>query len=318
MVERQVRLQAQCTRRRGGVPYHVRVTTKSNPRADEVRLDLTEDELQSRFLLPYRQGQPFVIGGRTLTPDDIERIRITYTEESSTQLLPIITAERAGSDAIDLLGDDWHIADRGEDVTDKLITEPPATYAKQTAPLIPGVEKSRVVFVVHGRNSAARNAMFTFLRALNLEPLEWIEAVAATGKTMPYVGEILTAAFGAAQAVVVLMTPDDLASLKEEFTEPGDPPHEIESTGQARPNVIFEAGMAVGRDEDRTILVELGNLRPFSDVGGRHTIRISNRTERRQELARRLQAAGCPVKLTGVDWHSAGDFDAAVSQATKS
>jgi predicted nucleotide-binding protein len=112
--------------------------------------------------------------------------------------------------------------------------------------------------------------------------------------------------------VVVLMTPDDLAYLKEEFRHAGDPPHEVEATGQARPNVLFEAGMAMGRDEGRTVLVELGALRPFSDVGGRHVIRLNNTTQRRQEFATRLQAAECPVDLTGTDWHSAGDFDAAV------
>ena len=78
-----------------------------------------------------------------------------------------------------------------------------------------------------------------------------------------------------------------------------DPSHETELAGQARPNVLFEAGMAMGCSQSRTILVELGNLRPFSDVGGRHTIRINNSSQRRQELAQRLQAAGCPGELDG-------------------
>ena len=168
------------------------------------------------------------------------------------------------------------------------------------------------VFVVHGRNQKAREAMFTFLRTIGLHPLEWNEAVRATGKTMPYIGEILDAAFTQAGAVVVLMTPDDEARLREPFRSPNDPPHETELTGQARPNVLFEAGMAMGRNADRTILVELGSLRPFSDVSGLHVIRMDNSSQRRQELAQRLESAGCPVNLDGIDWHSAGDFDAAL------
>ena len=70
--------------------------------------------------------------------------------------------------------------------------------------------------------------------------------------------------------------------------------------------------MAMGRNEDRTILVELGTLRPFSDVAGRHVIRIDNTTQRRQDLAHRLQAAGCPAELDGTDWHTAGNFEAAL------
>ena len=170
------------------------------------------------------------------------------------------------------------------------------------------------VFVVHGRNHKSRDALFTFLRSIGLHPLEWNEAVRATGKASPYIGEILDAAFSQAGAVVVLMTPDDEARLREPFVSANDPPHETELTGQARPNVIFEAGMAMGRDADRTVLIELGSLRPFSDIGGRHVIRLDDRTQRRQELAQRLQSAGCPVNLDGTDWHTAGDFDAALSE----
>jgi CAP12/Pycsar effector protein, TIR domain len=49
----------------------------------------------------------------------------------------------------------------------------------------------RRVFVVHGRNEAAREAMFRFLRALGLGPLEWSEAVALTKSGTPYVGDVL-------------------------------------------------------------------------------------------------------------------------------
>jgi hypothetical protein len=117
------------------------------------------------------------------------------------------------------------------------------------------------------------------------------------------------AAFSVAQAVVVLMTPDDVAELREPFRSPHDPPYESRLTGLARPNVLFEAGMAMGRDPDRTIIVELGTLRPFSDIAGRHTVRLSNATQTRQELAQRLETAGCPVNLRGRDWHTEGDFN---------
>lgn len=165
------------------------------------------------------------------------------------------------------------------------------------------------VFVVHGRNSEARDAIFQFLRSIGLKPIEWSQAIRATGKVAPYIGEVLDAAFSTAQAVVVLMTPDDFAFLREELRGKKEPLHETQLTPQARPNVLFEAGMAMGRHPDRTVLIELGELRPFSDVAGRHTVRINNSTEKRQDLADRLEIAGCQVDLSGRDWHSAGDFD---------
>lgn len=174
------------------------------------------------------------------------------------------------------------------------------------------IRDASIILVVHGRNERARTALFQFLRSLHLKPLEWSQAVRATGKPAPYIGEVLDAAFSMAQAVVVLMTPDDFAYLRDGLRQAKEPPHETEPTLQARPNVLFEAGMAMGRHPDRTILIELGELRPFSDVGGRHTIRINNTTQKRQDLTDRLEIAGCPIDITGRDWHTAGDFDAAL------
>ncbi|WP_431796404.1 TIR domain-containing protein [Microbacterium enclense] len=163
------------------------------------------------------------------------------------------------------------------------------------------------VFVVHGRNDAARDAMFTFLQSLGLRPIEWDQAVALTGKGSPYTGEILDVAFEEGQAVVVLLTPDYVAYLRNEYAS-GESDPDLDPLGQARPNVLFEAGMAIGRNPDRTILVELGELRPFTDVAGRHTVRISNAPEMRKRLADRLRTAGCEVDDSGARWLSAGDF----------
>ena len=294
------------------MPYHVRVSSKSNPYQDEVRLDLSFEELEQRFLLPYQAGRPIVIGGKTIPPDDLARIRINETQENSDQLRARVESERRASMVVSGTPTEWYIADEGKEVTDEFITGPPGsglTIKDSEQEAGPTATGARVVFVVHGRNLKARDALFTFLRSIGLHPLEWLEAIQATGKPTPYIGDILDAAFSNAQAIVVLLSPDDEARLRELFHASGDPPHEKELTPQARPNVLFEAGMAMGRDPNRTVLVEVGHLRPFSDIAGRHVVRLDNSTQRRQELAQRLQAAGCPVNLTGTDWHSAGDFD---------
>lgn len=166
---------------------------------------------------------------------------------------------------------------------------------------------SKKVFVVHGRNGKLRTELFTFLRALGLHPVEWSAAVRATGKGSPYIGDVLTTAFDMAQAVVVLLTPDDVVYLDESLAGDHDGA-ETTPQGQARPNVLFEAGMAMGRDEDRTVLVEMGPQKSFSDIGGRHTLRLDNSAQRRAELASRLETAGCDVDRTGTDWLDAGDL----------
>lgn len=169
--------------------------------------------------------------------------------------------------------------------------------------------KRRRVWVVHGRDIRLRAGMFIFLQSIGLQPLDFLEARKRTKKSSPYVGEILDSAFKDAQAVVVLLTPDDEARLKSELQGPSEPSHEVSLTGQARPNVLFEAGMAFMSHPDRTILVQFGEVRPFTDIGGKHIIHMDNSTPKRHELASRLEDAGCPVDWKRVEWHTAGDLN---------
>jgi predicted nucleotide-binding protein len=170
----------------------------------------------------------------------------------------------------------------------------------------------RKVAVVYGRNTAASSAMFEFLRSLNLVPIEWADAVRATGEAAPYVGQVLDELFKMAQAVVVLLTGDDLAYLLPQYQKPDDPQHETEPTPQPRPNVLFEAGLSFGRRPKRTILVEMGAIRPFSDIGGRHVLRFRGEAQHRDDLRRRLETAGCDVNMQQ-DWLSAGNFGEALA-----
>lgn len=184
----------------------------------------------------------------------------------------------------------------------------PTKIARQSTKSEDSPMSSRNVFVIHGRDERLRKGMFDFLRSLDLNPMEWSQAVHLTGSGTPYVGEVLDAAFANAQAVVVLFTPDDLARLRPELCGTKEPDHETGMTPQARPNVLFEAGMAMAREPKRTIFVEIGQLRPFSDAGGRHMLRMDNSATKRNELATRLKTAGCPINLSGTDWHTAGDM----------
>ncbi|UVT27707.1 nucleotide-binding protein (plasmid) [Rhodococcus pyridinivorans] len=160
----------------------------------------------------------------------------------------------------------------------------------------------RKVFVIHGRNGTARNQIFAFLRALGLSPIEWDQAVHETGEGAPYIGQVLDKAFEIAQAIVVLETPDDVAYLRTDLADDGDP--ETSPQAQPRPNVLFEAGMAMGRNPKRTIIVEFGRIKQFSDIHGRHTIRLDGSPEKRHTFRSRLITAGCAVDQTGTDWLS--------------
>jgi CheY-like chemotaxis protein len=170
------------------------------------------------------------------------------------------------------------------------------------------VDRRRVA-VVYGANDDVRVAMFSFLRAIDLAPVEFETAIEWTGEGSPTLPDILDRLFDRTQAVVVLLSPDEQVRLHESIALRRGGVDEVGY--QARPNVYFEAGMAFSHKPSRTILVELGKVRPASDLA-RHSVRLDDSPEQREALVNRLENAGCAVKR-GKDMYSAGQFVAAVA-----
>jgi predicted nucleotide-binding protein len=172
------------------------------------------------------------------------------------------------------------------------------------------------VFVIHGRDYRLRKDFFSFLRALGLEPLEWSDAVKLTGVATPYIGQILDHAFNEAKAIIVLITPDDEVRLLQDLWSATEEETEKVFHLQARPNVLFEAGMAFGRDPKRTLLIEIGDVKKFSDVAGRHIVRFCDEPKHRKEVAERLKTVGCDVSTSGDDWLTVGNLSITRSAKT--
>ncbi|MDX3191242.1 nucleotide-binding protein [Streptomyces sp. MN03-5084-2B] len=162
-------------------------------------------------------------------------------------------------------------------------------------------EFAKTVFVIVGRDKRARRVVFEFLRAIHLHPIEWNEALAVTGQGSPYLGDVLDRVLATGAAVIVLQTPDDEVRLKPEHADDEDDA-ERRVYGQARPNVIFEAGMAFAKRPDTTVVVEFGKVRPFSDIAGRYIVKLDNTPKQKHRLAERLRSIGCAVDTAGSDW----------------
>lgn len=160
----------------------------------------------------------------------------------------------------------------------------------------------RKVAVMHGRDTKARNAVYNFLRRLDLAPMEWDDLVELTKTAAPYNGEAVAAGFRAAQAVVVILTPDDVGYLHPALRGDREHQDDRDPTGQPRLNVVLEAGMALQSHPTRTVLVEIGHCRAISDLAGRNAVRLDGTPERLQSLASRLETAGCPVQRSGTEW----------------
>lgn len=168
------------------------------------------------------------------------------------------------------------------------------------------------VFIVHGRNHEARDAMKKFLTSLGLDSYDFDEAKADVGGAA-FILDIVKKGMGEAQAVIVLLTPDEYTALHPHFG--GN-----EERWQSRPNVFIEAGMALAISRERTVLVGFGDISLPTDLSGIHIEKLNNTHESRMKLKNLLSGAavGCELnqeKVNKLEWLKTdfgGDFEACV------
>lgn len=286
--------------------YFVRIETRTGGRSRPiVGLDWTREQLLSRLVQPYLRGDGIMVSGYALTHDDIVRVQIHESDRLASEWLPIVYEQHPYVANGFFSKDEWFesfVARQGQDVTDQWLTQ------SSTAAMAGPETDPRAVFVVYGRDLRSRNALFEFLCSVGLQPLEWEAIVNQVGQATPYTGEVVAHGVRVAQAVVVLMTGDDQARLQPTL---GDDPECGDPTSwepQPRPNVLFEAGMAMALARDRTILVEVGRLRGLSDLYGLNVVRFDGSVQARKQLINRLRTAGCPIDEGSDAWQEAGNF----------
>jgi len=74
------------------MPYHIRAVPKTSPMKYAVELDLTELEVIERVQQPFEAGRPILVGGKPFRMEEIEEIRISYTERQSSEVLAEVRA----------------------------------------------------------------------------------------------------------------------------------------------------------------------------------------------------------------------------------
>lgn len=174
---------------------------------------------------------------------------------------------------------------------------------------------SRKIFVIHGRCEPARHETGIFLRALGLEPL-WFRDVRKDMGGTTHIIKVVERGMELAQGILALVTPDEFSALRPDLRSPGESGEAVERW-QARPNVIFEAGMAYGIDPDRVAFVLFGDAKLFTDAAGIHVFWPTNDhgpDSHRAQLRGLLAGATmkCTVNMHSDDWMTAGNFDSVI------
>jgi Predicted nucleotide-binding protein containing TIR-like domain len=144
----------------------------------------------------------------------------------------------------------------------------------------------RKVFIVHGHDEGAREAIARFLQKTEFEPVILHERP-NRGRTIITKFQQEASDVGFA---VVLMTPDD------EGGKAGGPPR-----SRARQNVVFELGFFIGAlGPERVAALVKGDIERPSDFEGVVYIPLDENGAWRQVLGRELEAAGFTI-----DWNKA-------------
>ena len=148
-------------------------------------------------------------------------------------------------------------------------------------------DASRKIFVVHGHDEGAREAVARFIERIELKAIILHE--------QPNRGLTIIEKFEAeAEQVgftVVLLTPDDLGGTQANG----------EQAPRARQNVIYELGYFVGKiGRGRVCLLRKGDIEGFSDFNGVIYTQMDAAGAWKLTLARELKAAGFDVDLNKV------------------
>jgi Predicted nucleotide-binding protein containing TIR-like domain len=139
-------------------------------------------------------------------------------------------------------------------------------------------------FIIHGHDIDARDSLDAFLTALGLTVRPFHSAASVSHTVL----QTVEAGIRDADVVFVLFTPDEQALYHDPRTgeyRARDDHDELLAGWQPRPNVVLEAGIALGVARDKTALLRLGRLRRISDLDGIRYIDLDDDTALYQLVA---------------------------------
>jgi predicted nucleotide-binding protein len=182
---------------------------------------------------------------------------------------------------------------RLDSIVDRLELYSVASHASNIQEVAPTAPQTRLetnkVFIVHGRDDAAKANLEAFVREIGLEPIV-LHRQADGGLTVIEKFE----KHSDVGYAFILLTPDELAYLASESSKP-EAARAVER--RARPNVIFEWGYFVGKlGRPRVCCISTGSVDLPSDMHGLVTKRYQSSVEEvAYSIIKDLRAAGYKV-----------------------
>lgn len=257
-----------------------------------LRKEWPKRELDALVARETGEGQPVLLPvWHNVTAQEVARFSPMLADRlavSTEQGVAGVAKAIAEAVLIKEKGESQSVADRLESVVERLErlerTKPAPREGFRTEE---SQEEPDNVFVVHGRDDAARDAVCRFIEKIGARPVVLVE--------QPNRGRTVIEKFedhADVKFAIVLMTPDDLGGLS------GSPDS---TSARARQNVILELGYFMGRlGRERFCILNKASVEIPSDILGVVWIDMDPAHGWRIALARELYQAGVRINLNKV------------------
>ena len=276
--------------------YHVRIMTTSSkdPYYEWDKTDLSE--IKKRIVIPSLKEERVRFSKQFFPASEIRSIVIVESELTVKAYRADLQKKYPNSSLLwtspFIFNEDEssvrNISDRVfkecksqlQEITSK--SEAPTPNKPQTP-----MDKSKV-FIVHGHDDAAKEAVARFVEKIGFEAIILHEQ-ASSGKTIiEKIEEYTNVGFG-----IVLYTPCDVGALQGQEKDDLKP--------RARQNVVFEHGYLIGKiGRENVCALVKGNIETPNDISGVVYIKMEGEKEWKYKVADEMKESGYNVDLTKI------------------
>lgn len=277
--------------------YHVRITTTTskNPYYEWDKTDLSE--IKKRIVIPFLKEERVRFSGQFLPALDIRSIVIVESEWTVKEHHHYIN-EKAKAQGILIIYSPSSIFNEGEryvrDISDRVFEEcssqiqetTPKSNALTSDKPSKTMDKSKV-FIVHGHDNAAKEAVARFVEKIGLEAIILHEQASSGNTIIEKIEANSNVGFA-----IVLYTPCDVGASKGEKDQ---------LKPRARQNVVFEHGYLIGKIGRKNVCALVkGNIETPNDISGVVYIKMEEGDSWKFAVAKEMKACGYEVDLNKI------------------
>lgn len=273
--------------------YHVIIETELSERKDKsidrsiVELDQLElKQIIEQIVFPYLRKDNFQFDGYFLKPEDIKKLKIVTTNESTVTLAQYENDNRTEHQKVIVVPKHIVIYTKYNkyttDITRSVFDTAKLAFSEtngESTMMLHRIDYSKI-FIVHGRDDLAKTEVARFVEKLGLNVIILHEQASTGNTVIEKIEEHTNVGFA-----IVLYTPCDEGNLVGETPK-----------ARARQNVIFEHGYLIGKlGRDKVCALVKGDVEKPNDISGVVYIMLDEHEGWHKKLVKELREAGYEI-----------------------